>query len=52
MRRIIVPVIVIYAVFVCLSRIYDRWHHPTDVLGGSILGRFADAVLTYYFYTF
>ena len=26
------------AVFVAASRVSDYWHHPTDVLAGSILG--------------
>lgn len=36
--RLIVTLVFIWAVFVCASRVFDRWHHPTDVLAGVILG--------------
>ena len=37
------------AVFVCLTRLQDHWHHPTDVLAGATIGS-ACALLTYLIY--
>ncbi|XP_069107824.1 phospholipid phosphatase 1-like [Argopecten irradians] len=40
--RMIGPVIqtllIIAALYICLSRIQDNKHHPTDVLGGAVVG--------------
>ncbi|OWF43879.1 phospholipid phosphatase 1-like [Mizuhopecten yessoensis] len=40
--RMIAPtlqsLLVIAALYVCLSRIQDNKHHPTDVLGGAVVG--------------
>lgn len=30
-----------FAFFVATSRIYDSWHHPSDVIAGSLIGTFS-----------
>ncbi|GAA6017135.1 hypothetical protein JCM11491_003272 [Sporobolomyces phaffii] len=37
------------AAWVCLTRLQDHWHHPTDVLAGATIGS-ACALLTYAIY--
>ncbi|GAA5965605.1 hypothetical protein JCM3765_004752 [Sporobolomyces pararoseus] len=37
------------AAFVCLTRLQDHWHHPTDVMAGATIGS-ACALLTYLIY--
>lgn len=37
------------AAFVCLTRLQDHWHHPTDVLAGATIGS-ACALLAYCVY--
>jgi membrane-associated phospholipid phosphatase len=32
------PVLLIYAVLICMSRVVVTAHHPTDVLGGAVMG--------------
>jgi len=44
LRRYLVPLACLYAVFVCGSRVYDRWHHPTDVAAGIVLGSLTAAL--------
>lgn len=38
----------VLSIFLVLSRVFDYYHHPSDLLFGSVVGT-AGAVLTYYF---
>ena len=39
----------IAAIWVSASRIHDNWHHPSDVLAGSVIG-YASACLSYFMF--
>lgn len=39
-----------YAFFVACSRIVDKWHHPSDVIAGSLLGVVAATIGYHAFY--
>ena len=39
------------AIFVAASRLYDNWHHPSDVLAGSIIGTFCAVTGFGFFYS-
>jgi len=39
-----------YACFVACSRIVDKWHHPSDVLAGSLIGIFASTLSYHLWY--
>ena len=40
----------IFTIFCCATRITDSWHHPTDVLGGILLGALLFHLLLHKYY--
>uniref|UniRef100_A0A914S6N5 Phosphatidic acid phosphatase type 2/haloperoxidase domain-containing protein n=1 Tax=Parascaris equorum TaxID=6256 RepID=A0A914S6N5_PAREQ len=38
LRRILLVLVGVWTLIVLITRVTDYWHHPTDVLGGIVLG--------------
>jgi undecaprenyl-diphosphatase len=42
-------VLLIYALLICVSRVVVTAHHPSDVLGGAVMGTFGVMLVARYF---
>jgi membrane-associated phospholipid phosphatase len=43
------PYLLIYALLICISRVVVTAHHPSDVLGGALMGTFGALLVARYF---